>query len=287
VTQPLLDGDMDANVTSLTAASKPTQSNIVVGPTEARRWLATNVRNRHLRKAQVTAYARDMAAGRWKFTGESIKFDRDGHLLDGQHRLAAIVQSGVSITMPVMRGLDPDVQHNMDAGIRRKGGDALALDGHKYANTLAAAARLAILWNSGRLSTTDKGSSATTAEQVAFVNANPDLIRAVELAATVQKQLDCPQSVVACAWWALARIDVFQANEFFMDLANMQFSDTNDPRVALLRRLQTARRNRERIPQVAHLALVIRAWNAVRAGKPLLRMPTISRNGRIDVPVPR
>jgi hypothetical protein len=80
---------------------------------------------------------------------------------------------------------------------------------------------------------------------------------------------------------------VFQANEFFMDLANMQFSDTNDPRVALLRRLQTARRNRERIPQVAHLALVIRAWNAVRAGKPLLRMPTISRNGRIDVPVPR
>jgi hypothetical protein len=287
VTQPLLDGDMDGNVTSLAAASKPTHSNIVVGPTEAWRWLATNVRNRNLRKAQVLAYARDMAAGRWTFTGESIKFDRDGHLLDGQHRLAAIVQSGVSITMPVMRGLDPDVQHNMDAGIKRLGSDALALDGHKNTNVLAAAARLAILWTSGRLSSTEKGSAVTTAEQVAFVNANTDLVRAVELANTIKKHLDCPQSVVACAWWALARIDVFEANEFFMDLANMQFSDTSDPRVALLRRLQTARRNREHVPQQAYLALVIRTWNAVRAGKPLLRMPTISRNGRIDVPVPR
>lgn len=287
MTQPLLDGDMAATVTSLIAASKPTQSNIVVGPDEAKRWLATNVRNRHLRKAQVAAYARDMAAGRWKFTGESIKFDRDGHLLDGQHRLAAIEQSGVSITMPVMRGLDPDVQHNMDAGIKRLGSDALALDGHKNTNILAAAARLAILWTSGRLSSADRGANVTTAEQVAFVNANTDLIRAVELAGTVKQHFDCPQSVVACAWWALARIDVFEANEFFMDLANMQFSDTSDPRVALLRRLQTARRNRERIPQAAHLALVIRTWNAVRTGKPLLRMPTISRNGRIDVPTPR
>lgn len=68
-----------------------------------------------------------MASGNWRYTGEGIKFGPDGTLLDGQTRLRAIVLSGVTITMPVWRGIDPDAQLVMDSGRPRSNSDALSM----------------------------------------------------------------------------------------------------------------------------------------------------------------
>lgn len=132
-----------------------------ITPDMAEAWLKANTRNRRLRQEVVNAYAADMAAGRWQFTGETVKFDRGGNLSDGQHRLAAIAQSGATVPMLVIRGLDPDAQHVMDTGAKRTAGDALALDGVKNTTTVAAGARLALLWSSGRLESTHKMTVST------------------------------------------------------------------------------------------------------------------------------
>ena len=86
----------------------------VITPEQASEWLEQNTHNRKLRTHQVAAMVRDIQAGNWKWNGDSIKFAKDGTLLDGQHRLHAIVESGQPIEMLVIEGLDKDTQATMD-----------------------------------------------------------------------------------------------------------------------------------------------------------------------------
>lgn len=281
----------DNTMTQTAAAVLPTVHDggtvQAVGPELARRWLETNNRNRKLRRTQVNAYASDMAAGRWHFTGEAIKFDHDGNLIDGQHRLAAIVAADVFLPMLVISGLDPESQHVMDTNLRRTSADAFALTGHKNTSILAAAAKILVLWDTGRVTLSGRAAAVSTAQQIEFVDNNPALDRAAELAVTVGGRIDCPQSVIAAAWFRLAQIDIEQANAFFWDLANLATHGDGDPRTALIHRLQSARRNRERVPAAAYLSMLIRTWNSVRDGRTMNRLQVLSRNGVIEVPDPR
>jgi hypothetical protein len=65
-----------------------------ITPKQAQVILAHNDRNRSLASSRVTVYSGAMLAGEWRMNGETIKFNGDGTLLDGQHRLAAVVRSG-------------------------------------------------------------------------------------------------------------------------------------------------------------------------------------------------
>lgn len=76
-----------------------------VTPTQASKWLEKNANNRSLRESTVLAYAADMKDGNWLPTYQGIAFDENGNLLDGQHRLAAVVRSGCTVGMMVTRGL--------------------------------------------------------------------------------------------------------------------------------------------------------------------------------------
>jgi hypothetical protein len=50
----------------------------------AQTWLEKNVpHNRGVRPSVVAAYARDMLAGKWYISGDPIRFDVKGNLIDG------------------------------------------------------------------------------------------------------------------------------------------------------------------------------------------------------------
>lgn len=99
----------------------------LITPEKAKQYLESNTHNRALRKALVEIYAKDIANGRWRATHQGIAFSSDGRLLDGQHRLAAIVQAMVPVQMLVARGLPPQSQIVMDDHAKRSAGDALSL----------------------------------------------------------------------------------------------------------------------------------------------------------------
>ena len=69
----------------------------MISPKLAQQMLAANTQNRPLRDAATDLMAKDMAEGRWHLNGESIIFSSDGVLTDGQHRLTAVVRSGVTV----------------------------------------------------------------------------------------------------------------------------------------------------------------------------------------------
>jgi len=99
-----------------------------VTPKMAEEWLENhNKRNRTVRQRTVDAYARDMADGRWEQNGVPIIFDKKGVLLDGQHRLWAIFESGIAVKLLVVTGAESGTY--IDCGVGRNMTDRLVMGG--------------------------------------------------------------------------------------------------------------------------------------------------------------
>lgn len=80
---------------------------INVTPEIATEMLSRNTSNyRKVSRDTVAKYAADMKAGRWKDNGETIVFDEDGCLKNGQHRLSAVKLSGCTIPMTIVYGVE-------------------------------------------------------------------------------------------------------------------------------------------------------------------------------------
>ena len=115
---------------------------VQITPALAVEYLRKNTINRPLSKKRVRQLASDMANGRWRYTGDAIKFDEGGTLLDGQHRLSAVVQSGRTVKALVVTGLETKVFEVLDRGKRRSNRDVLAAKGCKHYGEQAAALKL-------------------------------------------------------------------------------------------------------------------------------------------------
>lgn len=98
-----------------------------ITPEEAKKLLEKNyAKNRNLKPSVVTKYASDMMAGRWNpYAADAITFASDMTILNGQHRLAAIVKSGVPLYTEVRWGVSEDAYKYFDCGATRTAGDAL------------------------------------------------------------------------------------------------------------------------------------------------------------------
>jgi hypothetical protein len=126
-----------------------------ITPAVAKSYLEGNKENRPIKPSHLSNLARDMAAGNWRLNGDAIRFNGDGTLLDGQHRLAACIKAGVPIETIVIRGIDHEARLTMDAGSRRRAGDQMALMGIKSANTIAAACGYCMTLQAGSCSVKD------------------------------------------------------------------------------------------------------------------------------------
>ena len=105
----------------------------LITPEIAKKYLASNITNRRLRKDRVNAIARDIKNGNWKETHQGIAFDTNGDLIDGQHRLAAIVEADVGVYIDVARGLPYEIGSVIDTGSARTCRDSIVFDS-RYAN---------------------------------------------------------------------------------------------------------------------------------------------------------
>lgn len=100
-----------------------------VTPEMAAEWLKRNPMNRRIKKEHLAQMVRDMKAGYWQFNGDAIRFDVDGNLIDGQHRLHSCVRSGVAFKTLVVRGLSSTVRDTIDSGAKRSNGDRFEMQG--------------------------------------------------------------------------------------------------------------------------------------------------------------
>lgn len=254
-------------------ASKITHAIVVVTPEMAKRWLnQNNTRNRDIRESKWRKYANEMVAGLWHFNGETIQFDNDGNLLNGQHRLTAIARTGLQQTFLVVRGLDPATQVTMDQGERRNPLDQLRIVGADVSDTTAAAAlRFYMTWTQGRLFGDALVNKITTVELVKFAQDNPDVTALLsQINVTPYRGRSCRPGASVGIALGLAIVDRTDCYEFFAQLNSLD--GISSPVVALRNRLDRSRTTQTKLTDRDLVGFFTIAWNAFRDGRDLSKL---------------
>lgn len=241
-----------------------------VDPTTARKFLEANTRNRNL-KPKYKAFARDMASGDWLFNGDTIAFGEDGSMINGQHRLNAIIESNTVQLCLIVTGLPVITQDTMDQGTKRSPGDQLHMDGHENSMALAATVGLLVSFTQGL--PWARSQAPTLSEVKHFIDEHPDVKRAVEVGLRAKKRVPAAPSALSAAYWLCAQVNKYDADHFFEDkLINRLGFTEGDPALALLNRYERIRDHGIRINADEVVRFALLAWNHFRAGSAISKL---------------
>lgn len=233
-----------------------------VTPDMAKRFLKDNVKNRKLKKRLVDQIANDIKKGQFHLTHQGIAFDTKGELLDGQHRLAAIVQAGKSVPLYVTRGLDPEMMNVVDVGAKRTQSDMLGIHGYENATVLAAAAQIYYNYMQDNFAMTQKsGRYVNNFELLGFVQDHPELIDACKWVGNNKKvrQLGYP-AVITAFWVILHKKNKTKAGEFFKVLIENYSEKRNHPAMVLNEHILRKKAQDKKLPRAYLMAAFCRSW---------------------------
>ncbi len=254
-----------------------------IGPEEAKKLLATQARNRPLRKAKVLRFASQMRAGKWQVNGEPIIISADEELFDGQHRLQAIIEFGKPVLMMVVRGVAGDTRRTMNTGTSRTAADVLYMYDERATPTDARITSTAYRWlykylhkssmfSGGRdQNPKEPPREPTPYELLDLAIQHPKMRDAVVWARG--KSSDVPgfrDGPMAFLYY----VCVFQRSEkvgkkFFGQLVSGADLKANDPCYKLRQQMISLAMTSDHGDPVGYLARAIKAWNATRSGKPI------------------
>jgi hypothetical protein len=227
--------------------------------------LEDNTRNRSIRSEYVLKLAAAMERGEWSVNGEPIQIAEDGTLLNGQHRLNAVVESGVTVPMLVVRGLPLDSQMTMDSGLRRNLSDVLALHGENETTNLAAMLGMLYRYRNGHRMDNSGRSAPTPTEALALLEKESGIKEGLPLARRVLRETSLRVSVTALLVYLFEEADPGQGERFFEALCVSESEPNGSPVRALQSILDRARNERTyRTSTYVLFAMVIKAFNAWR-----------------------
>lgn len=251
------------------AVSKITTEIVTITPARAEQWLDRNVANRRLKQSAVEKLAEAIQRGEWRLNGAAIVFDTDGVLRDGQHRLAAIARSGVTVDSVVAWGVDPAAQTTIDVGGggRRTLADTLTMRGETNATILAGA--LTHLFRLQQGHPRNLALRPTIDQALAILDANPNLRESASIGRGVNAHLRANPSLMAFLHYHLSCIDDADAKDFFERLTTGEDLRSGNPIYALRDVLIKDATSIKRLPIVFVYAYTIKAWNAYRLGESL------------------
>ncbi len=260
-------------------ASTPRTEVVPVDAQIAKQWLRRNTRNRRVREKKIQQYHAEMVEGRWEFNGEAIKFDEEGNLLDGQHRLEAAARTdGTELVFPmlVVHGLASQTQITMDQGAKRTPADQLELNGigKAYSQLVAGAIRVLEQWRDGDLfGDRTRVSPLLAPKVVAWAERYPQHVETITAyAGQGITRIKARPSVTAAVAVRLHEIDPQDCAEFFELMLSGAGLAADSPILALRERLDRIRTYKITTSDRELLALFVITWNAFRQQRPLTKV---------------
>jgi hypothetical protein len=165
--------------------------------------LQRNRTNRRVKAQVVHKYSMDMARGNWhEDDSNAISVDSEGNLLNGQHRLMAVVKSGATVRILTVRGASPTAQLVMDSGSGRSFSDYLHMaHGKDNAPVVAALARAVITLEAGR--ETISQADTTRVQMQDWIDEHPDYDEAVRLGVGYRNKLQMSPTAIALGVWII------------------------------------------------------------------------------------
>lgn len=254
---------------------------VTVTPEVASEWLGRPLaQQRTISRNDVAKYERAMREGRWREPSlDPIAFTEEGLLLNGQHRLAALIKAGMSIEMLIVHDVPGDLFPTIDTGRRRQASQFVRLPN---ATALASTTRLVLWYHKRRMADprhpmSPVGPSAVgfdTDEILAFIEGEwgETLQASVHEARMAARYSGVPTSVMG-AVLVIARMegaDPLLLEEWIQGLTEGIGLTEDDPRRRLRQRLlDTSSSAHIRRSVVAVWMLTVRAFNAWMQGRPV------------------
>jgi len=218
-----------------------------------------NINNRPRKAKKIIDYKRDMQADNWSLTGETIKFGTDGHLKDGQNRLAACVQAQVPFTTHAIFGIDPDTFHHMDTGKNRSANDVLSIMGVKNAVKMSITIKFLLSWFKGK---TDTGSGISNQEVKDAYLSRFDvnlLEESVKWGMKVNKQTRFPIGQLSATYYIAIENGRRKEIESFYTMFMSQTGASRSPQIKMQQHLVMLRGNNMSISSHEYSVLLSRA----------------------------
>lgn len=272
-------GDLDVKVLDVT-------------PLMAAEWLGQNVNNRNIRQARVHELMRELRAGRWQLNGETVKIGDDGSLRDGQHRLTAIVETGITAKMVVAFGIPEEAMTTIDVGAARTSSDMLRIDGSFSDPALVSALAIKALayrlgGNAGSTFYMDERNfriRPSKAQVLEYASAHRDSAqRSALIARRACKQFRVSPSVVGMAAHLTEFVSIEGSQEFFELFASGEGFSGMGPLMARNRLIKLGMMHR--LSETAQACILLDAWNQTFAKKNVRTLKT--NDIRMDPDVPR
>lgn len=238
---------------------------VLMTPEMATELLDRNKLNRPLKDHHVQRIARAIKAGRWRYNGDTIKIAINDDVLDGQHRLWAIIEAKKPVKTLIVRGIEPDAFSTIDTGrVLRSAADTVALSGTtRHREVISAALKWLVRWQRGTLERYKAPQNLVENYDIEEAyKAHPDITRAVDRAMALRR-LTTP-SLMAFVYYVAASRDAPLAERMMDTLIDPGAVAVADPFFRL--RCYFTADHHKRKEALMTIALAFKAINAAAEG---------------------
>lgn len=230
---------------------------------------ARNKKQRAVSERHIAELADAILFNRWIYNGESIKFDIEGCLIDGQHRCLAGIKAGKTFVSDIVYGLPIDALYTIDQKHKRRcASDVLKINGE--VNTIALSSALAynIAYRRKCIGKTGKQWIVSPdAQQICDELSHHPGMRDSVLRGRLCCHIMGP-GTLSFLHYMFNKKDSSLTDTFFHQLQTGENLSSNSP-VLVIRKmlLEDKIQNKAKLPMGEKLACIIKAWNLMREGK--------------------
>jgi len=239
-------------------------------------------KQRHVSPSNVNSIAAELSADAWKRTDQSLKFTKSPcFLVDGQHRLHAVIKAGKPAWFDVAVGLEHSTFEVIDTNKSRSAADALSAEGVANYITAAGAARLIINYHRGNYLSLakSKGRDISNREIIHFVRSWPTFerhcARCLATHHAADHRLISARIYSGLSWLAIERGHRAEITHAFFERIydGLKLENEADPIYKVRRELLRRKMNDARIDNSTKVvAYLIKAFNAYTAGETLEKL---------------
>lgn len=232
-------------------------------------WLShrNHPKNRKISASVSARYQHAMESRLWREgTPEGYIFDTDGYLINGQHRLRAQANSGITLNMYVFPNQSRDIFAVLDGGFKRTAGQML---GVSYASIVSASLRHLAALSDGDSYGMPRYSRITSPEVLALFPFWPETSRYVRQVHTIWQGTRVPTGTLNTVLALASRTDsADRIPDFLEGLHTGADMPADDSRLRLSRRFNVAPPATPRglAQRDMNYAMVVKAWNAFIKG---------------------
>ncbi|MEM7421836.1 MAG: hypothetical protein AAF364_19315 [Pseudomonadota bacterium] len=259
-----------------------------ITPPIANKLLTKNTNNRNLKDRHVKWLATQMRLGYWRWAGNLLLWSKNNVLMNSQHTLNAIIESGTTQKFMVISGLEDETMSVIDTGSSRTAGDVLTLNGFQNASIIAATVKRHMAFKAKQYSAVARGGKGganpkrlagdehflSNERVLELVKEQPRFVEVAALASEWYRQC---KYVVPSFYGTMAMLfmdkHVDEGKKFLDKFASGIGLYEGDPVYLLRKRMEKEYVALKKLPGKAHLLWFIACWNKCRKGQKMTNMP--------------